>query len=180
MGDSARVCSEPVDGGTDIYSCPSSSADHLVVMVHGILGRYWTSFLDVTCLKPLGWVSEEKLGARGSVWVMACALGQSGVSCYPWGWFCSIPTELSSLTSILCSLKSLSWKAHARTLPETEGTPFLKKKRDHLALSFDMGESIAGIFWLFALRFFNFDVLSDILDFMMLFFLRFFQKKSLL
>ncbi|CAL9752674.1 unnamed protein product [Musa acuminata subsp. burmannicoides] len=38
MGDSARVFSEPVDGGTDIYSCPSSSADHLVVMVHGILG----------------------------------------------------------------------------------------------------------------------------------------------
>lgn len=37
------VCSaESVDGSLDVWSCKnsdSSSADHLVVMVHGILGR---------------------------------------------------------------------------------------------------------------------------------------------
>lgn len=37
------VCSsETANGGEDVYSCkPSdaSSADHLVIMVHGILGR---------------------------------------------------------------------------------------------------------------------------------------------
>jgi hypothetical protein len=37
------VCSsESVNGGRDVWSCndsDSSSADHLVVMVHGILGR---------------------------------------------------------------------------------------------------------------------------------------------
>ena len=37
------VCSsESVNGGEDVWSCnksDASSADHLVVMVHGILGR---------------------------------------------------------------------------------------------------------------------------------------------
>lgn len=35
---------DSVNGGTDVWSCAQdsspSSADHLVVMVHGILGRY--------------------------------------------------------------------------------------------------------------------------------------------
>lgn len=38
------VCSsETANGGEDVYSCKESdqsSADHLVIMVHGILGRY--------------------------------------------------------------------------------------------------------------------------------------------
>lgn len=37
------VCStETANGGADVYSCKesdASSADHLVIMVHGILGR---------------------------------------------------------------------------------------------------------------------------------------------
>jgi hypothetical protein len=39
-----RVCStESVNGSCDVWSCQKSaaaSADHLVIMVHGILGRY--------------------------------------------------------------------------------------------------------------------------------------------
>ncbi|KAJ0961879.1 hypothetical protein J5N97_029707 [Dioscorea zingiberensis] len=39
MGDDRGVCSEEsANGGTDVWSCSNRSADHLIVMVHGILG----------------------------------------------------------------------------------------------------------------------------------------------
>ncbi|XP_039126699.1 lipid droplet phospholipase 1 isoform X2 [Dioscorea cayenensis subsp. rotundata] len=39
MGDGRGVCSEEsANGGTDVWSSSNGSADHLVVMVHGILG----------------------------------------------------------------------------------------------------------------------------------------------
>lgn len=57
------VCSsETVNGGEDVFSCDesdASSVDHLVIMVHGILGRYvcgfrvsfilWNIELEVMC-----------------------------------------------------------------------------------------------------------------------------------
>ncbi|CAL5434240.1 unnamed protein product [Camellia sinensis] len=46
------VCSsESINGAQDVWSCNqslASSADHLVVMVHGILGRWKHSYLK-TC-----------------------------------------------------------------------------------------------------------------------------------
>ena len=42
-GENGVCSSESNHGGTDVWSCKESAtalADHLVVMVHGILGRY--------------------------------------------------------------------------------------------------------------------------------------------
>lgn len=48
VGNDGGVCfAETASGGRDVWSSKvseSSSADHLVVMVHGILGRLLTSF----------------------------------------------------------------------------------------------------------------------------------------
>lgn len=45
MGGLGGVCTEEsADGGTDVWSASETTADHLVVMVHGILGRYGISW----------------------------------------------------------------------------------------------------------------------------------------
>lgn len=53
------VCSsKSVNGGEDLWSCDkSSSADHLVVMVHGILGRSKSS-LSLALTSPSICVSK--------------------------------------------------------------------------------------------------------------------------